>query len=122
MADSYQRELQRVQENIQKLGAEIPETMTPFNQLCQSTFAKGALSTKEKRLIALAIGVALRSEGCLLVHTKGALEAGATKDEIYDAVGVAILMSGGPGATYGQKVHQILQEFAGGPSSTQMRP
>jgi alkylhydroperoxidase/carboxymuconolactone decarboxylase family protein YurZ len=53
-------------------------------------------------------------EGCIISHTRGALKAGASKAEIADAVAVGVMMSGGPGTTYGAKAIAVAEQFAEG--------
>jgi len=81
-----------------QLASEIPGVMKGFNEVHHAATADGALSTKEKELIALGIAVAVRCS----------LQAGATKEEIMEALGVAIMMSGGPGVTY-SKAMEVLE-------------
>jgi AhpD family alkylhydroperoxidase len=71
----------------------------------------GALSAKVKELIALAIGIAVRCDGCIAFHVHDALKAGATHDEIVDAIGVAIYMGGAPAVVYGSQALEALQQF-----------
>lgn len=59
----------------------------------------GAISTKEKSLIALACAVAVKCEHCVKAHKEKALNAGATMDEILEAAAVAGLVRLGSGFT-----------------------
>ncbi len=72
----------------------------------------GALSARDKGLIALGIAVAAGGEGCILDHVRGALGAGAPRDEPLEAVGVAIGISGGPAVTRDGAVVDALAELA----------
>ena len=85
-----------LQQQIPKLAAGQSEVMKGFSGLHRAAVADGALSTKTKELIALAIAVSARCDGCIAFHTHDALKAGATREEVMDALGVAILMGGGP--------------------------
>ncbi len=73
--------------------------------------ADGALSTKFKELITLAISIAAHCEGCIAVHVRAALRAGATRQEIVEAIGVAIYMGGGPAMVYGCEAFEALGQF-----------
>ncbi|MDH4148098.1 MAG: carboxymuconolactone decarboxylase family protein [Acidimicrobiia bacterium] len=88
-----------------------PDVMRAFTDLHRAALAEGALSTKTKELIALAIGIASRCEGCIAYHVRDALRAGATRAEIEETVGVAILMGGGPAAVYGSEAFDALAQF-----------
>lgn len=55
----------------------------------------GALDPKAKDLMALAIGIAIRCDGCIGFHTEAAIQYGATRDEIVETIGVAVYKYGG---------------------------
>ncbi|MCY1465940.1 alkylhydroperoxidase AhpD family core domain protein [compost metagenome] len=74
--------------------------------------AGGALDPKTKELIALAVGVAARCDGCIGFHTKALARLGATTGEVHEALGVAIYMGGGPTAMYAANAVAAFQEFA----------
>ena len=88
--------------------------MAGFGALHKGVMADAALDRKTKELIALAIGVHLRCEGCIVSHARAVVKAGATLDEIADAVGVSILMGGGPSTVYGAKAIEAAQQFTEG--------
>ena len=94
-----------------KLGKELPGPTSGFGQLHRHTMANGALSTKVKELIALGIAIAARCDGCLAYHVHDALRADASHEEILEAIGVAILMGGGPAAVYGAEAFAALEQF-----------
>ncbi len=64
----------------------------------------GHLTTKVHELIALAVAVTTRCDGCISVHTKKAVEHGASREEIAEALGVAIVMNAGAALTYSARV------------------
>jgi len=96
-----------------RLGGELPEAMGGFARLHRAAVADGALSTKTKELMALAIGIACRCDGCIAYHIHDALDAGASSQEVEEAIGVAILMGGGPAMIYGCDALVALDEFNG---------
>jgi AhpD family alkylhydroperoxidase len=102
-------------EKLKRLSAqlisEIPEVMAGFGELHSSAVAKGALDTKSKELIALGIAIAVHCDGCIAFHVHDALNAGATRQETLEAIGVAILMGGGPSMVYGCEALEALNEF-----------
>jgi AhpD family alkylhydroperoxidase len=77
-----------------------PEVMKAFSAMAQAALAPKALDTKTKELIALAIGVAARCDDCIAFHTKAALAAGATDEEVWETLGMAIYMGAGPAVMY----------------------
>ena len=80
---------------IGKLGQALPDTLAAFSQLQQATFKDGALSEKTKELIALGIAVAEGCDGCMAWHNSALHRLGATREEVAEALGVAVEMGGG---------------------------
>jgi AhpD family alkylhydroperoxidase len=74
--------------------------MKAFGQLAQSAMAEGALSTKHKELMALAIGVTQRCSGCIGFHVKALVKLGATRAELDEMLAVCVYMGGGPALMY----------------------
>lgn len=87
----------------------LPDLVKGFSGLHQAAMKTGPLSLREKELIALGIGLAERCENCIYAHVKAALTAGATREEVLDAAGVAVLMQGGPAYTYLPRVTEALE-------------
>jgi AhpD family alkylhydroperoxidase len=91
----------------------IPEVYRGFAEMNRAALGPGgALEPKIKELVAMAIGVSHGCDGCIASHARGAARAGATKQEAADAIGVAILMNGGPGTVYGARAFAAFCEFA----------
>lgn len=90
----------------------IPDAYAGFAALHKGTMSEGALPAKFKELIALAIAVAERCDGCIASHAKGAVRAGATRQEAAEAIGVAFLMAGGPATVYGPRAYSAFCEYA----------
>jgi AhpD family alkylhydroperoxidase len=93
------------------MRTDLPEVMAGFGKLHRASMADGALSTKHKELIAMAIGISSRCEGCVALHTYDALKAGASPEEVREAIGVAIMMGGGPAAVYASEALEALEQF-----------
>ena len=86
----------------------MPDLIKGFGALHQEAMKAGALTAAEKELIALGIGLAVRCENCIYAHVRAALKAGATRQQILDTAGVAVLMQGGPTYTYLPRVTEAL--------------
>jgi len=115
----YPEYYQRLQKLSGKLARELRSPMSAFTQLTGAAMAEGALSTKLKQLIALGIGVAVRCDGCIAYHVHDAIRAGASRQEILETIGIAILMGGGPAMVYGCEALEALEQFeAAGQSAT----
>ena len=66
-----------------------------FLDLESATYREGSLSIKVKELIAVGISAATNCESCIQWHTEHAIKAGATQEEILEALEVAIEIGGG---------------------------
>jgi AhpD family alkylhydroperoxidase len=60
----------------------------------------------------MVIGVVHGCDGCIASHAQGAVRAGASKEEAAEAIGVAILMYGGPATVHGAGAYDAFCEFA----------
>ncbi len=100
-----------VKETMTRLGDAIPGPMSGFAQIHQASVEEGALSTKTKELIALAIAISVRCDGCIAFHVHDSIKAGAARQEIAEAIGVAVLMGGGPAVVYGSEALEALRQF-----------
>jgi AhpD family alkylhydroperoxidase len=71
------------------------------------------LDARTRELIAVAVAVSLRCDGCIAVHTAEAVKLGATKEEIAEALGVSIAMNAGATMVYSARVMDaVAQETA----------
>ena len=92
--------MQGINESLSSLRKAQPEAMRGFSQLAQASLAEGALSTKHKELIALAIGISQRCSGCIGFHVKALDKLGATRGELEEMLTVCAYMGGGPALMY----------------------
>ena len=99
METDYSARYEQLTSQMLALSGEIPGPMGGFHSMHRSALADGALTHRTKELMALAIGIVLRGESCITVHLHDALQAGATREEVLETIGVAILMGGGPSVT-----------------------
>lgn len=81
-----------------------PDVMGGLRAMDEAASKTGHLTTKVHELIALAVAVTTRCDGCISVHTKKAVEHGASREEIAEALGVAIVMNAGAALTYSARV------------------
>lgn len=93
---------------MSKAKAMAPEAAKGFGALHMAVMKEGALSVREKELIAVGIGMALRCEACLYAHVQKAMQVGATRAQVLETAGVAVMMQGGPGYTYLPKLTEAL--------------
>ena len=107
MEERYMQARQR----IRALGEQSPERMDGFHTMLMAIEKEGALDRKQKELIAVALAVSRQSEWCLAYHTKQAILAGATDEEIVEAAWMAVLLGGGPALMQAASVLDIVQEI-----------
>lgn len=81
-----------------------PDTVRGYRMLSDANAKEGHLDAKTRELISLAAAVTLRCDGCIVVHTDAALKAGASKEEISEALGVAVAMNAGAALIYSTRV------------------
>ncbi len=79
----------------EKRRALAPESEKSFQAFSRQVFAEGALSTKTKQLIAVAVAHVTQCPYCISGHTKAALRQGATHEELMEAIWVAAEMRAG---------------------------
>lgn len=95
-----------------ELRALIPGVYDGFGELHKAAFADGAIDRKTKELIALAVAISLRCDGCIASHARSAAINGATEAEVAETIGVAISMNGGPGTVYGPRALSAFRDFS----------
>ena len=97
---------------LREMRGGAPEVMKAFSSVAQAALQAKALDTKTKELIALAISVAIRCDDCIAFHAKAAVEQGASSDEIFEALGMAIYMGAGPSVMYAAHALDAYKQFA----------
>ena len=115
MTTNYVDYHKHLEERLAQLGSELPGPMTGFARLHKKSIEDGALSAKTKELMALAIGIAVRCEGCIAYHVHDAVKAGATRQELLETIGVAIMMGGGPASMYAAHALDAIEQFMAAP-------
>ena len=106
-------------ESLARLGKEIPGPMTGFARLHRKGVEDGALSSKVKELMALAVSIVVGCEGCIAYHVQDAIQAGATRSELLETVGVGLFMGGGPGSIYAAHALDAIDQMLPEPQPAQ---
>jgi AhpD family alkylhydroperoxidase len=101
----------RIAGDLRKLRKDIPDVMQSFSALAQAATRDGALDRKTKELIALAIGVAAHCDGCIGFHAEALVKLGATRQEVEEALGMAVYMGGGPSLMYAADAIAAYEQF-----------
>jgi AhpD family alkylhydroperoxidase len=111
MAKSYTEITQRINQGILKLRKAAPDAMEGFSALSGGAMKAGVLPEVHKELIALAIGVAGHCDGCIGFHAKRLAGLGASKEQVMEALAVAVYMGGGPSLMYAADAVHAFEEF-----------
>ena len=111
MDKTYADLTKRISGGLRKLRKDIPDTMQAFSALAQAATRDGALDKKTKELIALALGVAARCDGCIGFHTEALVKLGATRQEVEETLGMAVYMGGGPSLMYAADAISAFEQF-----------
>jgi AhpD family alkylhydroperoxidase len=98
-------------EPARALRQQIPAVYEAYAGLHRACMAPGALDGITKELIALAVAVTKQCDGCIAAHARGAARQGATAEQVAEAIGVAVLLNGGPGTVYGPRAFDAFLEF-----------
>ncbi|MDJ0739999.1 MAG: carboxymuconolactone decarboxylase family protein [Gammaproteobacteria bacterium] len=110
-AVSYPDRLRDVKKHSQTLAVAQPSVMEAFENLHRRAGAADTITTKTKELMALAISVTHGCDDCIAHHVHDALDAGATREELAEALGVAVLMGGGPAMIYASHAIAAVDQF-----------
>ena len=97
----YRKELMG---RIGELGKLTPDTLSGYQALSNAGKKTGHLDAKTRELIALAVAVTTRCDGCITVHSAEALKHGASHEEIAEALGVAVALNAGAAMVYSARV------------------
>jgi AhpD family alkylhydroperoxidase len=98
---------------LKEVRGGAPDVMKGFSAIAQAALKANALDTKTKELIALAIAVATRCDGCIGFHAEAAVKHGASRAEVMETMGMAIYMGAGPSVMYAAQAIEAFDQFAG---------
>ena len=93
-------------ERFDEIGKYRPDLYDIFMNYYQGVMSAGALTTREKALIALAVAHAVQCPYCIDAYTRGSLEAGSNLEEMTEAIHVAAAIRGGATLIHGIQAHE----------------
>lgn len=99
--NQYHQEINSKLGEMMKLS---PDTIRGYRMASEANAKTSKLGAKIRELIALGVAVTRQCDGCIVVHTDAALKAGASKEEIAEALGVAITVNAGAALIYSTRV------------------
>ena len=94
--------------SLELISKQQPEVIAALYRLKGTVFKEGAISIKEKELIAVAVTALLRCDECMVFHANKAVEAGATKDELREALLVAMYLAGPTTVIWTERIDEII--------------
>ena len=112
MSKNYREITQRVAGELAKFRGDLPDVMKSFGALAHAATRDGALDKKTKELIALALGVAAHCDACIGFHVESLVKLGTTRNELEEALGMAIYMGGGPSLMYAADALGAFEELS----------
>ena len=92
------------------IGKNAPELWQKFSEWYGAVFAEGALSAREKSLIALAVAHAVQCPYCIDAYTQDCLEKGSNLEQMTEAVHVACAIRGGASLVHGLQMRNVAQK------------
>ena len=101
---NWEEYLQQLMTTTGEIGRTSPDIVRGYRTLSDAGTKTNKLDAKTRELIALAVAVSLRCDGCITTHTTAAIKNGASKDEIVEALGVAISINAGAALVYSSRV------------------
>jgi AhpD family alkylhydroperoxidase len=114
MTSNYIQEHKHLEARLTQLGQELPWLMSGFARLHKKAVEDGVINAKTKEMMAMAISIVVGCEGCIAYHVHDAVQAGATRQELLETIGVALLMGGGPGSIYAAHTMDAIDQFLPG--------
>ena len=88
----------------------IPDVMRGHAELSAVAMREGELTRATKELLSVVIAITRECDGCIVAHTRGAVRQGVTRQQLAEAIGVAIAMNGGPGTVWGPRALRAFDE------------
>lgn len=104
---------QQLAEAIGKIARLSPEKVKGYGTLSTAGSKTNHLDAKTRELIALAVAVTLRCDGCITVHTDAAIKHGASGEEISEALGLAVSVNAGAALVYSARVMDAYEAHPG---------
>ena len=95
-----------------EIGKDAPVLAQKFFEYYQAVFAEGALTEREKSLIALAVAHAVQCPYCIDAYTQACLEKGSDLTEMTEAVHVAVAIRGGASLVHGVQMRNVAEKLS----------
>jgi AhpD family alkylhydroperoxidase len=113
MTKNYSEITQEIAKYAGEIRKQVPDAMAGFYSMSKAASSDGALDEKTKELIAMAIGVTQRCDGCIGFHAKALVKLGVTKQEMAEVMAMCVYMGGGPALMYAADAMKAYEGFSG---------
>ncbi|MPY92315.1 MAG: hypothetical protein GEV08_04380 [Acidimicrobiia bacterium] len=111
---SYRDLFHRSGRAVSKLAQHQPEVHENFWKVHEAAMRPGALDRKTKELIGLALVVSMHCDVCITMHARDCLRAGCSREEVYEALNVAVMEGDGPTMVYAGWAVEAMEEYMDG--------
>ncbi len=112
MSEDMKKTAREVKKTYQELQKELPEFIEGWSGFTEKYHREGALTERERELIAVALSASKQCHWCVAHHVKSALNAGATREEVLEAAFETVLMGGGPALVHMRLVLDALADLS----------
>ena len=112
MSKSYKELIQHLNPPLSTFRKEAADTMSGFDAMARAAMTAGVIPALDKELIATAIAVATRCEGCIAYHVRTLVRLGVTREQLNEMLAVAVYMGGGPSLMHAGEVMRAFEEFS----------
>ncbi|MDR1773723.1 MAG: arsenosugar biosynthesis-associated peroxidase-like protein [Clostridioides sp.] len=93
------------------MGEEKPELWDSFMKYYAGVFEEGALTAREKSLIALAVAHAVQCPYCIDSYTQDCMSKGVNEEQMTEAVHVACAIRGGATLVHGVQMKNVIKKL-----------
>ena len=111
MSDKFQTITKELSSQLAKMHKDMPEVMAGFSALGKAATKDGVLDKKAKELIAISLAVANHCPACIGFHVQTLIKLGTSREELQEAMGMAVYMGGGPSLMYAAEALNAYDEF-----------
>ena len=107
----WKETIQDITVRLKELSTRTPDTLRGFGLIAGAGANTNHLDAKTRELIALAVAVTTRCDGCIAFHSAEAVKLGVSDAEIAEALGVAINLNAGAAITYSTHVLDAIDKL-----------
>ncbi|MEM5428653.1 carboxymuconolactone decarboxylase family protein [Cupriavidus oxalaticus] len=107
----WKKTMQDINPRLRELSTRSPDTLRGVALLGSAGERTNHLTAKTRELIALAVAVTTRCDGCIAFHAAEAVKLGVTDEEMAEALGVAINLNAGAALVYSTHVLDAMDKL-----------